>query len=311
LLRLTDASGHVLECNDDCEDKAMGLLTHHADSYLRVRLPKNGVYYVYLSDAQQHGGEDYAYRLRISAPQPDFALRLTPSGLNVPAGRSVPITVHALRKDGFDGDIVLALKDAPPGFVLDGSRIPGGRDVVRMTLTAPFEPLEQPAVLQLEGRAEIGGETVTRPVVPAEDMMQAFAYRHLTPSQELMVAVKGAKRRVPYAELAEPGPVRIPAGGTVQVTIKTPKNPKAQEVQLALSDPPKGMTLQEVAVVPEGLAFTLKADGDALKAGFADNLIVEGFTEPAGPPQNAKAPKQKPRVSLGFLPAIPFEIVQP
>ena len=33
--------------------------------------------------------------------------------------RSVPITVYALRKDGFSGEIALRLKDAPDGFTLE------------------------------------------------------------------------------------------------------------------------------------------------------------------------------------------------
>jgi hypothetical protein len=312
VLRLTDASGHVLEWNDDHEDKETGLLTHHADSYLRAKLPEKGVYYVYLADSQHHGGEEYAYRFRIGPPQPDFALRVTPSSINVPAGRIVPICVHAFRKDGFDGDIELVLKDAPPGFTLTGGRIPGGRDRVRMTLTAPGKPLDQPVVLHLEGRARIGGGTVSRPVVPAEDMMQAFAYQHLVPSQKLMVAVTNSKRPAPKVALANDGPLRIPAGGAVQVQVNTPQRPILQQVQLELSEPPKGVTLQEVTMVPEGLAFTLKTDSNAVKTGFADNLIVEAFIEPAGQQQSGKkAARQRQRVSLGVLPAIPFEIVQP
>ena len=311
VLRLTDASGRVLEWNDDHEDKETGLLTHHADSYLCVRLPEDGVYCVHLGDSQHHGGEAYTYRLRITPPRPDFALRVTPSSMNVPTGRTVPVCVYALRNDGFDGDIELVLKDAPAGFTLNGARIPSGRDRLRMTLTAPREPLDQPVVLRLEGQARIAGQTVSRPVVPSEDMMQAFLYRHLVPSQELMIAVTGPGRRGPPVELADDVPVRIPAGGTAWVRIKTPKNPKLQDIRLALSEPPEGVTLQEVRSVPDGLALLLKADGDALRTGFADNLIVEAFTEAAGAKQDGKAAKKKQRVSLGVLPAIPFEVVQP
>ena len=310
LLRLTDASGRVLAWNDDHEDKEMGLLTHHADSYLCARLPQDGVYYAQLADSQQHGDGAYGYRLRLTPPRPDFALRVTPSSINVSALGTVPICVHAFRKDGFDGDIELVLKDAPAGFTLDGGRIPKGRDRVRMTLTAAGKRLGEPVVLQLEGRATIGGQTVSRPVVPSEDMMQAFAYRHLMPSRELLVAVRRTQYPAPPIELAGGGPVRIPAGGTAQVQIKTPRRPGLQSIQLALSDPPKGVTLQDVTAVPGGLTFALKADGDAARAGPADNLIVEAFTEMAGRGQSGKAANQKQRISLGVLPAIPFEIVQ-
>jgi len=316
LLRLTDASGRVLEWNDDDVHKDghlhtdSGLLTHHADSRLRVRLPEDGVYCVQLSDSQRRGGEAYAYRLRVAPPQPDFALRVTPSSINVPVGRAAALCVHALRKDGFDGEIELVLKDAPPGFVLNGGRIPPGRDRARMTLTAPLDPLDQPVVLRLEGRARIGGQTVKRPVFPSEDMMQAFLYRHLAPSQELMVAVTGAKRQGRAVELASSDPVRIPAGGTVRVRVKTPRSPTLKDIQLELSEPPEGVTLQDVTALPNGLAFTLEADGDTVQAGFADNLIVEASMERVNQGQGGNAANQKRRVSLGVLPAIPFEIVE-
>jgi len=68
LLWLCDANGKVLGYNDDNGDKNVGLLTHNADSYLRLRLPDTGAYFVHLADSQNHGGQDYGYRLRISPP---------------------------------------------------------------------------------------------------------------------------------------------------------------------------------------------------------------------------------------------------
>ena len=122
LLRLTDAAGRELAVNDDAEDKGAPLLTHQADSRLAFKLPANGAYYLHLGDAQGKGGADYAYRLRISRQQPDFALRVVPSSINARAGATVPLTVYALRRDGFAGDIALQLKDAPAGFRMEIGR---------------------------------------------------------------------------------------------------------------------------------------------------------------------------------------------
>jgi hypothetical protein len=310
LLRLSNAAGRVLAWNDDFDDKGAGLVTHQADSYLCAKLPETGAYYVQLSDTQHHGGDEYAYRLRIAPKRPDFALRLTPSSVNVPAGRAAPICVYALRQDGFDGDIEVALKNAPAGFAISGGRIPAGLDHVRMTLTAPrMRPGSPPVVLQFEGYAQLRGATVVRPVVPAEDMMQAFAYRHLVPSRELMVAVKGAGRFAPVISLAANGPVRIPASGMVQVRVNAPGLPMViDRLHLQLSEPPDGVTLQSVNPVPGGLMLALKAD--KAKVGYADNLIVEmsADVQPARPANNPAKAKQ--RVPVGVLPAIPFEIVK-
>jgi len=48
VLKITDSTGKQLAFNDDQEDKGSGLNTHHADSYVAVTLPANGMYYVHL-----------------------------------------------------------------------------------------------------------------------------------------------------------------------------------------------------------------------------------------------------------------------
>ncbi len=190
-LKLTDAKGKQLAFNDDHEDKASGLNTHHADSYLTATLPADGTYFVHLNDVQRQGGAAYGYRLRLSTPRPDFELRIVPSSLSARPGSTATITAFALRKDGFTNDIIIFLSDAPNGFKLGNGRISGTNEQGRLSLTVPFMPQPEPVSIGLAGRAIIAGEAVIRPVVPAEDMMQAFAYRHLVPSESLQVAVLG------------------------------------------------------------------------------------------------------------------------
>jgi hypothetical protein len=305
LLRLIDASGRVVAINDDNQDGENGLLTHGADSRLFVNLPATGVYYVQVSDAQRHGGDSYSYLLRISAPRPDFVLRATPSGLNIPAGGVLPINVCAFRKDGFNGGIDITLKDAPTGFTLSGGRIPAGRDSVRMTIAVPRGKSDQPVVLHLEGSARIGQVTAIREVVPTDRMMQAFAYLHLVPAQEFLAAVTPGGRRVPATPKLEGDRLRIPSGGQAKVLFQT-RGVVDENTQLVLSDPPQGVTLQNVSYGPDGATCTVKAD--AKHAGYADNLIFEMFTEAGGKPKG-KAAAQGQKVSLGYLPAVPFEIV--
>jgi len=315
LLRVIDETGRVVAWNDDHEVKegylhmdAGGLLTHHADSYLRVELPRDGTYYVQLSDSQRQGSGAHAYRLRLTPPHPDFALRLTPSSLSMRGGQTVPIAVHALRKDGFNGAIAVTLKDAL-GFELGGGRIPAGRDSVRMTLRAPQNAGKEPVALEFVGRARIGGKTITHRVVPAEDRMQAFLYRHLVPSRELRVAVTPVRWRVPVVKVNRRLPVRVPAGGSAQVRIRLGLGRVAREVKLELRDPPEGVTLGDVNVHPGGVRFRLKAKRGALPVGYADNLIVEAYREIAPRRRTGRPAREAQRVSIGFLPAIPIKIV--
>ena len=130
LLTLTDAAGQQLAFNDDFEDKGAGLITHQADSYLRATLPADGTYYLRIWPTRSiRAARSMRYRLRISPPQARFRVcgSCLPAWSTRLTGTIVPITVYALRRDGFDGEIALALKDAPPGFTLSGGRVPAGR----------------------------------------------------------------------------------------------------------------------------------------------------------------------------------------
>jgi hypothetical protein len=311
VLKLTDAAGRQLAFNDDYEDKAAGLETHHADSYFRVRLPANGTYYLYLGDAQHQGGPEYAYRLRISPPRPDFELRVVPSSINVRGGASVPFTVYAVRKDGFARGITLVLKNAPEGFTLSGGEIPPNEDKVRLTLTAPPASFDGPLTLDLEGQAIIAGRVVTRPGVPAEEMMQAFAYQHLVPAKEWKVSVSDRIIARSPATILDDTPVQIPVGGTVHVRIGTPSRAYVDRFNFELNEPPDGIALTETSPTDDGMELVLQCEAGKAKPGLRGNLIVDlvPATKPAAA-QTGKRPGNQRRLPVGTLPAIPYVIVR-
>jgi hypothetical protein len=308
VLKLTDAAGKVLAVNDDYEDKGAPLLTHQADSRISATLPADGTYYLHLGDTQHKGGPEYAYRLRISPPRPDFELRVVPSSVNVRAGACAPITVYALRRDGFAGDIALELNDAPSGFALSGGLVPAGQDKVRLTLTAPPTATDKPLSLSLAGRAMIGGKEISRPAVPAEDMLQAFAYHHLVPARELLVAVS-RRRQESWYKLVDEKRVPLPAGKTARVRFSMPRGMMMVGPKLALSDPPEGITIQ--SVVPSGgsVDLVLLTDAAKVKPGLRGNLMVDVSIDMSPGAAKGKPAGEKRRVPIGSLPAIPFEVV--
>jgi hypothetical protein len=304
VLKLTDDKGKVLAFNDDHVDRSQGLQTHHADSLLRATLPADGTYYLHVADVRRHGSSAHAYRLRLSSPQPDFELRVTPCSINARPGSTVPITVYALRKDGFKQDINLSLKYTPLDFTLGGAKIPANQDEVRLTLQVPSTPRKKPVQIHVEGRATINGNPVSRVATPAEDMMQAFAYHHLVPANHLLVTVSGGARARFPARLLESGPVKIRPGGTAVARIAIPRGVAADHIQLILSDPPEGITLTSTSFSSGGAVLQFFADAEKVKPGLRTNLIVEAY------PDVGK--KGKPsRFALGTLPAIPVEVIRP
>jgi hypothetical protein len=163
--------------------------------------------------------------------------------------------------------------------------------------------------LHLQGTARVGGVPVTRPVVPAEDLMQAFAYRHLVPTDEFLVEVTGKRRLAAAFAVAGATPLLLPAGGTAQVQVTSTARPWVQQqTQFELDSAPAGVTLGPVTPSAAGWTLTLQADAKAVKVGYADNLLVEAYTEVAARGKDGKPNGQKRRVEIGVLPAIPVQI---
>jgi hypothetical protein len=306
LLQVTDAAGKQLALNDDFTDKGAGLSTHHADSFLMLRLPADGTYYVQICDTQNRGGESYAYRLRLSGPRPDFELRVVPSSISARGGTSVPITVYAMRRDGFSGPIDVALKDAPKGFELEGARVPAGQDQVRMTLATPPITTPEPVGLSFDGKALIGGRNVVHQAIPAEDMMQAFLYRHLVPMPDTRVAVGGRFMQRRPLQVTSRVPLRLSPGGTAKLEINMPQSTAFGTISFELSDPPEGISLKSASPSQAGTELVIACSAK-VKPGLKGNLIIGAFTGPkADDAQGAKGAGR--RRQFDTVPAVPFEI---
>ena len=193
MLKLTDGTGKVLAFNDDHEDIASGLNTHHADSYLMAKLPADGVYYVHIGDTARHGGEEYAYRLRISARS---------KNVGYPG-------VYVIRKDGFNAPIKLTLKDPPAGITSPPVTLGPTQAMTNLTVRTTLTATEQSFPLVIEGRAMVDKKEIVREAMPAEDRMQAFLWRHLIPAQDLQAIVfdpafQPPLKRVPPMPPSEP-----------------------------------------------------------------------------------------------------------
>ena len=179
---------------------------------------------------------------------------------------------------------------------------------MRVTLTAPRGQVN-PRPIQLEGHAVIqgkkGGSEVRRTAVPAENMMQAFAYYHLVAEKEWMVRVLGAGAGMAVRPVADKS-IKLAVGGTAPLQVFVPAR-LMDGMVLQLNEPPEGSTIQEVQPAPNGMSILLRADSK-VKAGLKGNLIVDAFIDHIVTP--AKGVPTKRRTLLGTLPAIPIEVTK-
>jgi len=157
--------------------------------------------------------------------------------------------------------------------------------------------------------------------------MQAFAYRHLVPSKELDVIVAGRMPgRASGARVLSPTPVQIAPGKTAVFRVDLPSTTLFGDVQLELSEPPDGITIQGIKSGFSGSEITLCCDAAKAKSGLKGNLIVNVYLARKPPtPSPASAPASSPatapatapprpggvrRILVGTLPAVPFEVVE-
>lgn len=265
----------------------------------------DGIYRIRLSDAQRQGGPAYAYRLLVSPPRPDFALRIVPSGIIGFPGATVPVTVFALRKDGFSGPIDLSAE--PEGFVLSGGRIPAGQDSATVTLTFPKEMPTGPQRIGVRGTAQVAGKNLSHQAVPADDELQAFIYHQLVPAEELLAFAlpgRGYKKPLQWAQ----DHIRITPESPAKAKILLAKNGGAGNLKATIQKPPEGLSIAGVKPVPDGVEIAFQADPEKLKPGQLGNLIVELTAGRAAKPEEKD--KREKRWSLGTLPAISCELAE-
>jgi len=248
VLKLTDATGKVLAFNDDHEDIGSGANTHHADSYLMAKLPADGVYFVHISDTARNGGDEYAYRLRISVPMPDFELRAVPSSISLRSKSATSVTVYVIRKDGFSSPIRLALKDPPAGIVANPVTLAATQALVGFTVRTTLATTDEPFSLVIEGKAVVDKKEIVHEVMPAEDRMQAFLWRHLVPAQDLE-AVVFDPAFVPQPKRTPPAtPEQPPSPGPAAPVATTTAASSPAAATVAAAAPKPKFTAQQVAV---------------------------------------------------------------
>jgi hypothetical protein len=136
----------------------------------RFTAPADGKFFVlvggHLADVQ--AGPRHYYRLRIAPDRPDFQLIVAPSANTRPdsctlwQGGSQSYSVFAVRRDGFAGDIQLAVEGLPPGVTCAPQTLGGGARETELVLTAAADAAAWTGEIKVKGTATVKGQAVTR-----------------------------------------------------------------------------------------------------------------------------------------------------
>ena len=214
------------------------------DSHLTFTPPATGAYYIRLTDSRGTSGPRQPYRLTVAPPVPDFELFVTPSNPNVPRGGSIPVTVFAWRRDGFDGPIEVSARALPPGLTATPGTILAGESRVSLAVSAAASAAASAtASLDVVGRATIGGKTVEH-AARADDLVSVVSVA--TPADVRVVAVT-------------PEVVELAPGGRAKVTATIARaNGFAGRVPLGVSNLPFRVTVPDIGL--NGILITETQD---------------------------------------------------
>jgi hypothetical protein len=199
--------------------------------------------------------------------------------------------------------------DAPDRLVLRGGRISAGNDSATVTFTAPVPRLLQPVPLHVEGTAVIGGHDVTHSAVPADDMMQAFAYHHLVPAHELVLDVLPRGQALPIAAVSDTSPLWLIPGGVTQLRLAGVRGTAASQLEFVLQEAPEGISIEDTKVDAEGVLISIRADAAKVKPGLKGSIILAASRVTTSRKSLADPTLVKRLQPLGILPAVAFDAV--
>ncbi len=150
-----------------------------ADILGKLEIKEDGVHRLQLTDLFGGTRNDprNVYRLVIRKAAPDFALvawamhmelrngdrNALSKPLALRGGATMVLEVVALRRDGFDGDIDLAMEGLPEGVTAQGLKIPAGQSRGMMLVTANQNAPRSAGQATFLGKATIDGAAVMRP----------------------------------------------------------------------------------------------------------------------------------------------------
>lgn len=144
----------------------------------KVEIKEDGLHRLQISDLFGGTRNDpkNIYRLVIRKAAPDFAVvawalhmelrngdrNAVSKPLALRGGATMALEVVAIRRDGFDGDIDLALEGLPEGVTASGLKIPAGQSRGLMLVTAHQNAPRVIGSANFMGRAKINDDVVTR-----------------------------------------------------------------------------------------------------------------------------------------------------
>jgi hypothetical protein len=239
-LRLAKDGAHLAEAyGPDLNAGGPRLSTLHNDPTLRFEVKEDGKHTLFLSDLSgvARPGMGASYVLVLRKARPGFSLvaateppiekaddrLIQPRGAVLRPGGTAALRVLALRKDGFDKEILLGAEGLPAGVFSEPTRILAGKNEGFLILRTEAGAPRNLAQVRITGRSEDGKlESVARGatarwVVP--DYNNGVSEMRLTRGDGVVVATTSAVAPLVLTPEAK-DPLEAEAGTKVEVSLR-------------------------------------------------------------------------------------------
>ncbi|HEY3967446.1 MAG TPA: hypothetical protein VGM05_22990 [Planctomycetaceae bacterium] len=206
---LNDKGGMISEADDTSFHRVTS-----ADSTLENwSAPADGKFVLEIRDLHLRGGAQYTYAIQVTRAEPHFLLEADTDKTLLAPGISSVCFVRALRKNGFAGDVQLAVEGLPPGVTAVAGRILANANDGCVILQAAPDAQDCAANIRITG-------TATHPVPNGQPLALAAVAQ---PLQEYY-SPGGGRGNYPVdlhtVSIAEPMDIRSVTLSTTTVTLK-------------------------------------------------------------------------------------------
>lgn len=269
VLRILDAKEEILAENDDASDR-----TGHPESRNEIlcadsrienwSAPADGRYILEVSDTQGRGGPRFTYSLLARASQPSFELELTTDRTVLAPGARGVIFVRSIRKDGFTGDIQLAIENLPPGVTAVCGKIPGPCQDGCILLSADSARPRAFSSIRVLGIARIpdAGKGAEKEIIvaarPYAELMRDGGARYLVPVHDHVVGT--VDQLDIKAVRFSPSEIKLKPGETKPIKVTIERRPgfddavtlsvkSGQHVWIYGNCLPQGVTLDDSSLI--------------------------------------------------------------
>lgn len=196
----------------DADDLIVGRVNQTDSIFDGFTIPADGKYVLQVRDLHLRGGTQYPYVLNVTRSQPLFVIEIDTDKTLLAPGISAPIYVRCVRKNGFAGEIQLAVEGLPAGVNATCGRILATGTDGCIILEAAANAPAGAANIKITG-------TAVHPLPEGELKLTATAQ----PMQELYFP-GGGRGHYPVemhtVSVAEPMDIRSLKLSTNQVTLK-------------------------------------------------------------------------------------------